>query len=620
MSMLSMEENPGPRVLAGRSLAISDGVCGCGEDFLDGESLPRVLRWCLLGRLGLVSLLFLFSLGLHARNEGIPSPSDIGALFKLLVAAWGFSVLSVAAVRFEPARSALRTLQVGWDLLFAVAWIYCTGGSGSLFVFLYLFVIMEATALLGTRGSILTALLCGLFYWAELHLEIHGNLWPRAAPIAASIVSHPGTYPVGLLVFILASMLSTAWLTTTLRKRVSQAGVMLREQSAGLRNLMNLNDAIVRCIRSGLVTLDMEGRITSFNEAASSITGFSAGQVLGERLETVLGVLPPEALASEGDRGSLPVRWEQLFQHRDGRLLTLGLSASVLQDHTGNPFGHLLIFQDLTSYKQMEEELRRAEKLAAIGELAAGLAHEIRNPLASLYGSIQLLQGKLELAETNRRLMQIILQESERLNELIGDFLLFASPRPGTKEEFCLLPLVEETVALLEKHPSYREGIRVFLRIDRSVKLFASRKQMQQIFWNLLLNAVQALPDGKGEIRVEAESKARRNDPAGRVTIRIRDTGRGIQHENLDRIFDPFFTTREEGTGLGLSVVYRIVESHGGRIRVSSDPGAETVFEIDLPGKQSSPDGGRRQEMTEFTTEGRRTRSRTTSLRDGGPG
>lgn len=587
-----MEEPTGGRVLAGQPLGIADGTCGYREDFLGRESLPRVLRWCLLGRLGLVSLLFLFSLGLHARNEGIPSPSDIGALFRLLVAAWGFSVLSVAAVRFEATRPLLRTLQVGWDLLFAVAWIYCTGGSGSLFVFLYLFVIMEATALLGTRGSILTALLCGFFYWAELHLEIHGDLWPRAAPIAASIVSHPGTYPVGLLVFILASMLSTAWLTTTLRQRISQAGVMLREQSAGLRNLMNLNDAIVRCIRSGLVTLDREGRVTSFNEAAAGITGFEPGQAVGEKLERILGVLPPDVLASDGDRGALPVRWEQLFHRRDGKALTLGLSASVLKDHKGNPFGHLLIFQDLTSYKQMEEELRRAEKLAAIGELAAGLAHEIRNPLASLYGSIQLLQGELELGGSNRRLMQIILQESERLNELIGDFLLFASPRPGSKEEFPLFPLVEETLALLEKHPSFREGIRVSLHMDRSLKLVASRKQTQQILWNLLLNAVQAMPDGKGEIRVEAESKARRDDPAEWVTIRIRDTGRGIQAENLDRIFDPFFTTREEGTGLGLSVVYRIVESHGGRIRVSSDPGRETVFQIDLPGRQMSVEKG----------------------------
>ncbi len=605
--MLSAEETRGPRVLAGQPLAIAGGTCASRGDFLDRESLPRVLRWCLLGRLALVSFLFLFSLGLHARNEGIPSPSDIGALFKLLVAAWGFSVLSVAAVRIEATRPLLRTLQVGWDLLFAVAWIYCTGGSGSLFVFLYLFVIMEATALLGTRGSILTALLCGFFYWAELHLEIHGDLWPRAAPIAASIVSHPGTYPVGLLVFILASMLSTAWLTTTLRQRISQAGVMLREQSAGLRNLMNLNDAIVRCIRSGLVTLDMEGRVTSFNEAAAGITGLEPGQAIGEKLERILGVLPPDALASDEDRGSLPVRWEQLFHRRDGRTLTLGLSASVLQDHRGNPFGHLLIFQDLTSYKQMEEELRRAEKLAAIGELAAGLAHEIRNPLASLYGSIQLLQGELELGGSNKRLMQIILQESERLNELIGDFLLFAAPRPGSKEEFPLFPLVEETLALLEKHPSFREGIRVSLHMDRSLKLVASRKQMQQIFWNLLLNALQAMPDGKGEIRVEAERTARRDDPAGWVTIRIRDTGRGIQAENLDRIFDPFFTTREEGTGLGLSVVYRIVESHGGRIRVSSDPGRGTVFQIDLPGQQSSVEhcecsekagAGRRQQHT----------------------
>lgn len=573
----------------GLALPPSSMTAGSSSDPVCLETAPFLVafRWCLLTRLALVSLLFLFSLILHTHNEASSSLSEVGSLFRLLLAAWGFSLLSAGAIRFRPFRPVLGGLQVAWDLLFSVLWIYCTGGSGSLFVFLYLFVIMEATALIGAYGGLVTAFLCGLLYWIELHLEINGVIAPKAAPIAAPILTRPERYPVALLVFILASMLSTAWLTSTLRQRLFKAGLLLQEKSANIRELIHLNDSIVRCIRSGLVTLNQAGRITSFNEAAAAITGCAGGEVLGDTFERILGPIPLDALYGGNDKATLPFRWEQPFLHRGGKVLTLGFSASILRDHREEAFGHLLIFQDLTLYKRMEEELRRAEKLAAVGELAAGLAHEIRNPLASLYGAIQVLGGELNLSGSNERLMQIILQESERLNDLIRDFLLFASPRPIPKEWFRLLPILEETQELLEKSPCFSEEIRVLLRVDPSLSLFANRKQIQQILWNLLLNAVQAMP-GEGEIQIEAEREKMEGNGAGRVVIRIRDTGKGIPPENLDRIFDPFFTTREEGTGLGLAVVYRIVESHGGRIHVNSEAASGTVFQIELPMEEAS--------------------------------
>ena len=259
----------------------------------------------------------------------------------------------------------------------------------------------------------------------------------------------------------------------------------------------------------------------------------------------------------------------------------LGCSGAVLQDHKGDPFGHLIVFQDLTYYKQMEEALRRKEKLAAIGEMAAGLAHEIRNPLASLYGSIQLLQAEISLEGTQERLMGIVLKESERLDALITDFLLFAFPHVGETESIPLRELVEETLEVFKKGPHFHEGFNVDVRMDPTVRIDGNRRQIQQILWNLLLNAAQSMSEG-GEIRVEAEqTRSRAGVPS--VSWRVKDTGRGIAAENLTRIFDPFYTSRQGGTGLGLAIVHRIVENHGGRIHVRSDLGKGTVFEIELP-------------------------------------
>ena len=588
MRAVSLEQDPA----RGLSIHPSSRAAGPSSDAAFLETAPFVvaIRWCLLTRLAVVSLLFLFSLILHTQHEASSSLAEVGSLFRLLLAAWGFSLLSACGIRFRRFQPVLGAFQVLWDLTFSVLWIYCTGGSGSLFVFLYLFVIMEATALIGAYGGLVTAFLCGLLYWIELHLEVNGVIVPKAAPISAPILTRPERYPVALLVFILASMLSTAWLTSTLRQRVFKAGLLLQEKSANIRELINLNDSIVRCIRSGLATLDKSGRITSFNEAAASITGHATAEVLGDAFERILGPIPLDALDTGNDKGTLPFRWEQPFLHRDGNVLTLGFSASILRDHREQAFGHLLIFQDLTLYKRMEEELRRAERLAAVGELAAGLAHEIRNPLASLYGAIQVLGGELNLHGSNERLMEIVLQESERLNDLIRDFLLFASPRPIPKEWFHLLPVLEETRELLEKSPSFSRGIRVLIRVHPSLALFANRKQIQQILWNLLLNAVQAMT-GEGEIRIEAEKKKSDENGTGWVVIRVQDTGKGIPSENVEKIFDPFFTTREGGTGLGLAVVYRIVESHGGKIHAKSDGAKGALFQIELPVEQLTVDG-----------------------------
>ncbi len=541
-----------------------------------------LLRGCLWTRAALTTLLFVFVGLLSSRKDGVGGALQVTPFLVLLLCSYAFSVVTALFFRVAAAQDLLVKLQVLWDLLFTVVWVYSTGGTGSLFIFLYLFVIMEASILLGLYGTILVAFLCGLFYWMELHFEYHWALFPKTTPIAAPLVTRPAAYPVANLIFILTAMASAAWLTGALKQRFSKTHLLLREKTESIQDLLHLNESIVRCIRSGLITLDRDRRITSANQAAAAITLRSREELLGRRVEDLLGSIPLEELDLQDTDSPVPFRWEQPFVRKDGKTLLLGCSGAVLRDHREERFGHLIVFQDLTTYRRMEEDLRRKEKLAAVGEMAAGLAHEIRNPLASLYGSIQLLQGELDLEGTQRRLMEIVLKESERLDGLIRDFLLFAFPQAGEREPVLLREVVEETLEIFRRGPHFHDGVRLEVEMAPAVRILGDRRQIRQVLWNLLLNAVQAMPPEGGRIKIGA---VERRSAAGGTVIRwrVEDSGKGIPTSDLKRIFDPFYTTRRGGTGLGLSIVHRILENHGGTIRVSSREGRGTTFEMELP-------------------------------------
>jgi len=278
--------------------------------------------------------------------------------------------------------------------------------------------------------------------------------------------------------------------------------------------------------------------------------------------------------------------------------LHLGFSISTLRDSKEMVRGKIVIFQDLTRIMEMEEQVRRSEKLAAIGQLAAGIAHEIRNPLASVSGSIQLLKRELKLDLENKRLMDIVLRETDRLNALISEFLLFAQPSQKQCESVDVKYLIEDTLDLFVNNPEWRKKIELRKNIEAGIRLRANPEQIRQILWNLIVNAVQAMSEG-GTLTVT--SKMVHEDEAGEkytpesyhgvkmgnlgasyVEISIGDTGIGIRPENLDKIFDPFYTTKESGTGLGLAIVYRIIEDYHGNISVKSELGRGTVFTIRL--------------------------------------
>jgi two-component system sensor histidine kinase PilS (NtrC family) len=285
------------------------------------------------------------------------------------------------------------------------------------------------------------------------------------------------------------------------------------------------------------------------------------------------------------------------FRNRAGQELHLGIAGSVLRAAEGGRGGHVVIFQDVSQVVKMEGDLRRHERLAAVGQLAADLAHEIRNPLAAISGSIQILESSLpgEEADETRRLIGIAVREADRLNALITDFLHFARPAPANPEPVSVATVAEEVLRMFDA--VCPASVRVSLDVPPALHVRADEGQLRQLLWNLYLNAAQAMPDG-GALDVSAAVlPAQAPLAAGRnaveegtdwVEIEVADTGSGIPEEVIDRIFDPFFTTKKEGSGLGLATVHRIVEGHGGHLSVESAVGRGTRFRIRLPLAEST--------------------------------
>jgi two-component system sensor histidine kinase PilS (NtrC family) len=282
------------------------------------------------------------------------------------------------------------------------------------------------------------------------------------------------------------------------------------------------------------------------------------------------------------------------FVNRAGEERHLGLASSILRDVDGSEAGHVVIFQDVTEVVAMERDLRRSERLAGVGQLAADIAHEVRNPLAAISGSIEILRaglGRGEADQERRRLMGIVLREIGRLNDLITDFLQYARPSPAKREPQPLAPLVEELCRMAEG--ARPEGVRFETDVGAETVVIGDADQLRQMLWNLVGNAFQAVGP-QGRVRVAARRRSPAQGPAGEgrngpeeasavVELLVEDDGCGMSSDQMERIFDPFFTTKRSGTGLGLATVHRIVEGHGGSIRVESEPGAGARFRIDLP-------------------------------------
>ena len=341
-----------------------------------------------------------------------------------------------------------------------------------------------------------------------------------------------------------------------------------------------LHERIVESIRSGLVTTDLDGNIYTFNAAATEITGYRLDEMQGKSINSLFGDIREEtdlSLAAAGEGEQLP-RFECDLLTPEGFAVRIGYSVSLLFSETHEATGLIITFQDLTEIRSMEESVRRKDRLAAVGRVAAGLAHEIRNPLGAMRGAIQVLESKIPTELVQTGLMDIILKESDRLNNIITNFLGYARPMAATFSETNLGEAINDTFTLLKHSPDVKEHHNLALDIgDAPVTITADVTQLKQIFWNLSRNALQAMPDG-GDLIVRTESM-----PNNRIRITFEDTGIGMTPDQVEQLFEPFSNSTTGGTGLGLSIVYQIVKDHNGVINVRSREGEGTVITVDLP-------------------------------------
>ncbi len=470
--------------------------------------------------------------------------------------------------------------QLAVDLIIETGIIYHTGGVYSPFTFLYILTIISSVIIMQPGGSYVLASGASILYGLLVTLEFHGVLHPAPLIHAGDQVFPTQEYVFFAVLIHLAAFYLVAFLSDFLSRRLRGTLLALGTKSRDLTYLQAFHQNVVANMGSGFIALDLDGYIVSANPAAELILGMRAADFLKKTLREVFPALENQNVLPENDQ---PKKAEWLHDTGSEKKI-LAATSSFFRNSEGEVLGVIIIFHDITHFKKMEDAIAKSERLAAVGRMAAGLAHEIRNPLGSISGSIQIMRGALEqeLKPPHDRLMAIILRETDRLNGIISRFLSYAQPNTRKVPNVHLPLLIADTVAMFKNDHRYSGSVRVATNIDDRIRLTCDPESFKQVFWNLLLNAAQAMPDG-GDIVVSATAEAHLGGAVNECVITVTDNGQGMDDVEISRIFEPFYTTKEGGTGLGLSTVQKIVEDHNGTISVDSKKGVWTAFLIRLP-------------------------------------
>jgi two-component system sensor histidine kinase PilS (NtrC family) len=486
----------------------------------------------------------------------------------LRYAAWGSAELPLYAA----------CLQAIADVAFISLVVIATGLYDSVFSFMYVVVILLGSLERYFRGAVAWAVLSAAAYTSLVYLQMHGVIVPPGGDPASisfsQFVRSALTHSTG---FLLTGVLSGI-LGEDIRKGIQR----VQDRDDVIRSLESFHRHVIDNIPSGIITTGVHGEVNLINDTACAILGVAREEVSGRRIGDVLAGMEETGGGKGGEDSRLP-RPEIRFRRPDGVEIHLGFSSSRMKDAGGNTIGHVFIFQDLTPIKQMEERVRIADRLAGVGELAAGLAHEIRNPLASIAGSSQLLRESPGVpGEEAATLLEIIERESRRLNRLITDFLAYAGPSARNVKAVDLPGLIRDVAEAIRAGEARDEGISIVCAATKELSVEGDAEQLRQVMWNLIRNAMQATPPG-GRVVLDVFEQIRQGSRF--VVATVSDSGPGIAPEDLGKIFNPFFTTKQGGTGLGLSISQRIIHSHRGFIEVRSVPEKGSAFAVFLPAR-----------------------------------
>ena len=536
--------------------------------------LKRQLQWLLLLRVLLLSLLLGINLLLlkSASQKIVVPPLEYISYF--IAGVYLFTIVSALTLRRLSSYVKFAYFQILVDSLLVSVLVYFSGGNQSIFTSLFFFPIIAGSFILLRKGVMAVAALSTISYGIILLLEYiqfvpnyFYQFWylPISSPMVAT-----NFFAVYGITFFLVAILSTI-LAEKLRR--TESALSLTTQNFDQLSL--LYKQIFDDINTGIITIDRDTKVTSFNPAAERISGYLASEVMDLSLSQKL----PDIILKQRGR----IRPVTDLTRKDGKRIPVGYSWTALHSTDGDADCQVITLQDLSEIKKMEDQVKQVEKMAALGEMAAGIAHEFRNPLAAISGSAQMLKKEMGDDPIQHGLMRIIVRECSRLEKSIADFLQFSKPAVPEKEWLPLDELITDTVQLLKQASNWPKDCRIVSEIPREMECWGDAQQLQRVLRNLIENACQALAGGNGEVRIVGR-ELEEEDGRAITVINIVDNGPGIPATIREKIFEPFFTTRDNGTGLGLAIVHQIIDSHGGAIKlVPAEPPNTTNFEITLP-------------------------------------
>jgi len=518
------------------------------------------LAW--LVKIRIIILTFLLGIELAVARLA-DSPLPLRSFVSVMLLWYALSLFYVVLLSFWEDRRIQALLQVVTDLALVSLVVHFTGGWDSSLNFLYPLVIIVACILLPKVWAYLTAALAFILYGAVLDLNFYGM-------VPSFATTHPELKVLEAIIFVnLFAYLAVAYLAGLLATKLRQVDVQLKDTSGALESLQALHENIVQAISGGLITTGLDGRITLLNTAAQRLLG-CGNELVGKSVnEVFLDPLP--------NVGSERMHGEVRFQPANNFRKTFRVIVSPLTVPGRGELGRVYTFDDLTEIRRLEREVRMQDRLAAVGRLAAAIAHEIRNPLTSIAGSVSMLSGAAEMTGEQRQLLQIVTRESERLNNIITDFLAYSRGKQYRFDRVDLMPLLEDTLTLLENRMvAEKTGIHIERNFKvRAALALADGDKLKQVFWNFCQNAVRAMKNG-GTLTVTLE-------PSGDDwQVNFADTGHGMSPQQTEKIFEPFQSGFDGGTGLGLAIVYQIVQAHEGKVWARSRLGEGTTFVLRL--------------------------------------
>ncbi|MBE9502677.1 MAG: PAS domain S-box protein [Proteobacteria bacterium] len=546
----------------------------------DREVLHDKLKWLMLFRLIVAIILLFTGILIQFKEKGTVLNSVTTTIYTLAGLVFFLSILYLPLLKHVKKLGRLAYSQTLIDILIITFVIYISGGTTSPLSFLYILTIVSSAIVTYRRGGYWSASISSICYGLLVNLEYYHLMPSMAEVITGTSQEIPGSVLYTLTANI-SAFYFVAFLSGQLALQAQEAEDALLKKKIDFEALKSLNNDIVKNITSGLMTINNRGEITSFNSAAEIITGYRIDEIYGRKALEIFPYIKNKVINTNLTADK--TRWESWFKRNDGKNYYLGFSMSPLKDSEGMQVGEIVIFQDLSSLKIMEDELKKTDRLAAVGKFAAGVAHEIRNPLASISGSIEILKSNLK-EDYNAKLMNIVLREIDRLNVLITEFLNYAKPPQPDKKMINLNDIVNEVLEIFLNSKDNRNDIIIHTTLREMNLIPADKDQIKQVFWNLLKNATEAI-EGIGKIDIETSMSVDNEKKVGE--LRVKDSGCGMSAENIKKIYDPFYTSREGGTGLGLSIAHNLVKAHGGSLTVESLPNKGSTFTLKIP--ENSP-------------------------------